>query len=64
MHIIGYLRTKTSSQIDHSPWGMQYLLGEYPHDLMLERMGNSGVKWARLVVCLTSAPFGHEWTVS
>ncbi len=64
MHIIGYLRTKTSSQIDHSPWGMQYLPGEYPHDLMLESMGNSGVKWARLLVQWPSVEVGrgrYDW---
>jgi hypothetical protein len=48
MALLGYLCKKTSSQIDASPWGVQYLAREYPHDLLLDRMGGSGVKWARL----------------
>ena len=50
MALLGYLRKKTSSEIEHSPWGIEYLIGEYPHNLLLDRIGKSGVKWARLTV--------------
>jgi hypothetical protein len=50
MSLIGYVKKRTSSEIDHSPWGIQYLMGNYPHDLLLDHMGKSGVKWTRLTV--------------
>jgi len=63
MALLGYLRKKTSSEIEHSPWGIQYLISDYPprgtlrapsgsegHNLLLDLAGKSGVKWTRLEV--------------
>jgi hypothetical protein len=45
---VGYIRKKASVDIQESPWGVQYLARDYPHDLLLDCMGESGVKWTRL----------------
>jgi hypothetical protein len=50
MALLGYLRKKSSSEIGHSPWGIQYLIRDYPHNLLLDLAGQSGIKWARLEV--------------
>ena len=50
MKTLGYLRKKQAAEISASPWGMQYLPREYPHDLLVQRVGESGAKWARLSV--------------
>jgi hypothetical protein len=46
--VIGYLRKKSSFEIGSSPWGIHYIDRDYPHELLIERMGQSGVKWTRL----------------
>lgn len=51
MRPIGYVRKKRSSEINASPWGVQYILrgeGDYPYDRLMRLAGESGVKWARL----------------
>jgi hypothetical protein len=52
MTVVGYLRKKHAREIQASPWGIQYLLGgegnPYPHDRLVEYMGEAGCKWTRL----------------
>lgn len=51
MTSVGYVRKKASSQIDASPWGVQYILqgeDDYPYDRLMRLAGESGVKWARV----------------
>ena len=46
---IGYLVKKRSSEIKESPFGLQfYTMGEDTFELLMDRMGESGVKWARI----------------
>lgn len=46
---IGYLIKKKSSEIKESPFGLQfYTMGEDTFELLMDRMGESGVKWARI----------------
>lgn len=46
---IGYLIKKKSSEIQGSPWGLQFLTAEDDVlELLFNRMGESGVKWTRL----------------
>ena len=48
MSAVGYILKKPSSEIESSPWGVQYLARDYPHDLLLDHLGASGAKWVRL----------------
>lgn len=54
MQTIGYLRKKTSAEIESSPWGLHYVvkqIGEpYPQDQLLDLMGQSGAKWSRFIL--------------
>lgn len=64
MTCIGYLTKKRSLNVVDSPWGVQYLLRDYPHDRLVDFMGNSGVKWTRLTVSWPSVETEqgrYEW---
>lgn len=46
---IGYLIKKKSSEIGDSPWGLQFIEGDdNPHESLMDKMGESGVKWTRI----------------
>ena len=66
MTTIGYLKKKSSAEIADSPWGIQYLGREYPHDLLMQRIGEAGIKWARLSVRWSDVevtPGRYDWSL-
>ena len=51
MTAIGYLRKRTSAENGDSPWGIHYeSIDGCPDDVLLDLMGNSGVKWSRFAI--------------
>jgi hypothetical protein len=51
MATLGYLVKKTSAEVEASPWGMPFRMADadaFPYDMLIERMGESGVKWMRV----------------
>ena len=52
MATLGYLVKKTSAEVEAAPWGMQFRMAgadAFPYDMLIERVGESGVKWMRVL---------------
>ena len=64
---IGYLVKKSSSEIDDSPWGMDFITigDDISIAVLLKRIGESGVKWARVRAGWSSVEGttkgAHDW---
>ena len=70
MTSIGYLVKKRSSEIKESPWGIQFMYPDAADDrvctLLMDRMGESGVKWTRIFTSwqraeITKGQYQWDW---